>query len=76
MNVGNDNSVGLLEFINLLEQEIGLKSIKSFEKLQDGDVINTLSDNTLINEWIGTHPKTSIRKGIKIFVDWYKDYYM
>ena len=75
LNIGNDNSVGLLEFINLLEQEIGIKSIKSFKKLQDGDVINTLSDNTLINDWIGTHPKTSIREGIKEFIAWYKDYY-
>ena len=74
-NIGNDNSVGLLTFINMLEEELGLESIKDFLPLQKGDVVNTLSDNTLINEWIGTYTKTSLKKGIKIFIKWYKDYY-
>ena len=59
----------------MLEEELGLESIKDFEPLQKGDVINTLSDNKLIDEWIGTYPKTSLKKGIKIFINWFKDYY-
>ena len=74
-NIGNDNAVGLLTFINMLEKEIGLEAEKDFESLQKGDVINTLSDNTVIDEWIGTYPKTPLKKGIKIFIDWFKDYY-
>ena len=74
-NIGNEDSVGLLTFINMLEQELGLKGIKDFESLQKGDVVNTLSDNTNINKWLGTNPKKSLKKGIKIFIDWYKDYY-
>ena len=45
------------------------------ESLQKGDVVNTLSDNTNINEWIGAYPKTSLDEGIKKFINWYKDYY-
>ena len=75
VNIGNDNAVGLLTFINMLEKELGMEAIKDFENLQKGDVINTTSDNTIINEWLGTCPKTPLNKGIKIFVNWYKDYY-
>ena len=64
-----------IQLINMLEQELGLKGIKDFESLQKGDVVNTLSDNTNINKWLGTNPKKSLKKGIKIFIDWYKDYY-
>ena len=74
-NIGNDNAIGLLDFISLLEKEIGLEAIKDFKSLQKGDVKNTLSDNTIINDWIGPYPKTSLKEGIKIFIDWYKNYY-
>ena len=59
----------------MLEKELGLEGIKDFESLQEGDVVNTLSDNTNINKWIGDYRKTSINKGIKEFVKWYEDYY-
>ena len=75
LNIGNDNSVGLLDFVQTLEKEIGIKAIKDFESLQQGDVINTLSDNSITNEWIGNFPKTSLSTGIREFVNWYKDYY-
>ena len=75
MNIGNDNAVGLLTFINMLEKELGMEAIKDFDSLQKGDVVNTVSDNSIINEWIGTYPKTSLSVGIKKYVNWYKDYY-
>ena len=75
LNIGNESSVDLLTFINMLEEELGLESIKDFKPMQKGDVVNTLSDNTLINEWIGAYTKTSLKKGIKIFINWFKDYY-
>ena len=76
LNIGSDSSIELMEFINALEQEFGLEAKKDFMPMQKGDVINTLADNKLINEWIGHSPKTFLRKGVKIFVDWYKDYYI
>ena len=74
-NIGNNKSVDLLFFINNLEKELGMEAIKDFESLQKGDVINTLSDNVIIDKWIGTYQKTSLKKGIKKFINWYKDYY-
>ena len=75
LNIGNNNSVGLLDFIDALEKELGMEGIKDLRSLQKGDVINTLSDNTIIDKWLGTYPKTSLSVGIKKFVNWYTDYY-
>ena len=75
LNIGNDNAVNLLDFISTLEQELGLKAIKEFVSFQKGDVINTLSDNSIINKWIGNYQKTTLRKGVQKFVNWYIDYY-
>jgi len=74
-NIGNENGVGLLTFINTLEKELGLEAVKDFDSLQKGDVINTLSVNSTINKWIGEYPKTSLNEGVKMFVNWYKSYY-
>ena len=74
-NIGNENGVGLLNFINTLEKELGLEAVKDFDSLQKGDVVNTLSDNSTINKWIGEYPKTSLNEGVKMFVNWYKSYY-
>ena len=75
LNIGNDNSIELMEFIKTLEEELGIKALKIFESMKKGDVINTLSDNTILKEWIGIYPTTSIKNGVKIFLNWYKDYY-
>ncbi len=75
INVGNDNSTELMEFINVLEEELKIEAIKKFESMQKGDVTNTLSDNKIINDLIGNFPKTPLRKGIKLFINWYKNYY-
>ena len=75
LNIGNNNAVDLLTFISMLEKELGLEAKKEFDSLQKGDVVNTLSDNMIINEWIGSYPKTPLNEGIKIFINWYKNYY-
>ena len=43
--------------------------------MQKGDIVNTLSDNRILEEWIGTYPKTPLNIGIKKFIDWYLQYY-
>ena len=75
LNIGNENSIGILNFLEILEKELGIKAIKKFESIQKGDVISTSSDNRLINEWIGIHKKTPLEGGVKIFIEWYKNYY-
>tara|TARA_B100000212_G_scaffold54060_1_gene35592 strand:+ start:4656 stop:5684 length:1029 start_codon:yes stop_codon:yes gene_type:complete len=74
-NIGNDNSIKLIDFISHLEKELGKKAIKEYYPMQQGDVANTLSDNKLISEWIINSPKTSVNEGIKKFINWYKKYY-
>ena len=75
LNIGNPKSIRLLDFINHLENEIGKKSIREFQAIQKGDVIDTLSDNRILEKLIGNFPETSLKKGIKIFINWYWDYH-
>ena len=75
LNIGNDQSIKLIEFINALENELGIEAIKEYEPMQKGDVVNTLSDNKLLNELVEEIPKTSLNQGIKMFLKWYKNYY-
>ena len=74
INIGNDKPVGLLKFIQILENTLGKKAKKNFLSLQKGDVIKTQCDNTELKKLIKIKP-TSLEKGTENFVKWYKDYY-
>ena len=74
-NIGNSQSIELLRFIELLEDALGVKSIKNFKPIQPGDVEVTAADTNLIEAWIGFKPSTSIEKGVNKFAKWYLDYY-
>ena len=74
-NIGSNKSIKITKFINYIEKELGLKAIKEFKNMQKGDVVNTLSDNRILERWIGTYPKTPLDIGIKKFINWYLDYY-
>ena len=43
--------------------------------MQQGDVVNTLSDNKIIDEWIGAYSMTPVSKGVNLFLDWFTQYY-
>ena len=74
-NIGNNKPVELLQFIEILEQQIGKKAIKNFLPIQDGDVPETYADVTdLINE-IDFKPSTPVEVGVGKFVAWYKEFY-
>ena len=74
-NIGSGKKVLLMEFINLLEKELNIESIKDFQKMQQGDVVFTNADINSIKQWVDYEPQTSISEGIKNFIKWYKDYY-
>ncbi len=74
-NIGNRSSIKLTKFISILEEELGLKAIKCLKGLEPGDVISTKADTNSIEEWIGYKPKTSLEEGIKLFVNWYRNFY-
>ena len=73
-NIGNNNPIELMQFIEVLEDCLGKKAEKNLLPMQPGDVHETCADvDDLIN--IGFKPSTPIEKGIKRFVEWYLDYY-
>ena len=74
-NIGNNKLISLIEFISILEKEIGIEAKKEFIEMQDGDVPSTLADNQLVADWTGYKPKTPLNKGIKKFVTWYLSFY-
>ncbi len=74
-NIGNGSPVNLLEFIDLLEKNLGKKAIKDFQPMQDGDVISTHADTAKLQNWIKYSPQTSIEEGVKKFANWYLHYF-
>ena len=64
-----------MQFIEILEDNLGKKAIKEYYPLQDGDVISTSASINKIEEWIDYRPNTSLFDGIKQFTKWYINYY-
>lgn len=74
-NLGNSQPVELMDFIRILEEELGIEAEKNMLPIQPGDVPETAADIKESKERLGYEPKTSVRKGIRNFVAWYRDYY-
>ena len=74
-NIGNNQPVSLMEFVETIEKAIGKKAVKEYLPLQAGDVPATFADvNDLIKD-TGFKPSTPIVEGINNFIQWYKGYY-
>ncbi len=74
-NIGNNQTVDLLYFIELLEKSLGSKAIKDLQPIQSGDVMNTFANTTSLDKWIGFKPSTSIEEGVILFCDWFRSFY-
>jgi UDP-glucuronate 4-epimerase len=74
-NIGNGAPVPLLDFIHALEDELGIKAQMNMLPLQPGDVSATWADCSALQSATGYRPSTPIRKGIKSFVQWYREFY-
>lgn len=74
-NIGNSNPVKLSIYIEALEFALGKKAIQNLLPLQPGDVPDTYSDTSRLQEALDYKPATSVREGVKAFVDWYRVYY-
>ena len=74
-NIGNNNPVELMRFIEVLEKALGKEAAKNLLPLQLGDVPATYADVDDLIRDVGFKPATSIEDGIKRFVEWYKDYF-
>ncbi len=74
-NIGNSSPVELMDYINALEQALGLEAKKNMMPIQPGDVLNTSAETQALYKTIGFKPETPVQQGVKNFVDWYKEYY-
>jgi UDP-glucuronate 4-epimerase len=75
-NIGNDNPVQLMTYIEALEKALGKTAIKNMVDIQPGDVPATHADTTVLEEWVKFKPQTNVLVGVKRFVDWYNSYYV
>ncbi|NOZ66513.1 MAG: NAD-dependent epimerase/dehydratase family protein [Alphaproteobacteria bacterium] len=74
-NIGNNNTVRLLDMIKVLEDCLGKKAEMDLLPIQPGDVKETAADITAIQNDLGFEPKTKIEEGIPKFIHWYKTYH-
>ncbi|MEX2130679.1 MAG: NAD-dependent epimerase [Pseudohongiellaceae bacterium] len=74
-NIGSNNPVYLLDYIGLLEKQLGKKAIRNLLPLQAGDVPETFADVSELIADVHYQPTTRIEDGIAAFVRWYLDYY-
>ncbi|NNF60725.1 MAG: NAD-dependent epimerase [Gammaproteobacteria bacterium] len=74
-NIGNQQPVELLRYIEVLEQCLGCKAEMNLLPMQPGDVPDTYADVEDLARDVGYRPATPIEAGIARFVDWYRDYY-
>ena len=75
-NIGNSNPTKLMDYIKVLEKELGIKAKIEMKEMQPGDVPYTAAETISLEKHISFKPKTSIEDGINLFVKWYKDFYM
>jgi|KBSMisStaDraftv2_1062788.scaffolds.fasta_scaffold127468_1 UDP-glucuronate 4-epimerase len=74
-NIGNHSPVQLLDYIAVIEKEVGKKAVMEMVPAQPGDVPETYADVDALTAATGFTPATPIEEGVKRFVAWYRDYY-
>ncbi len=84
-NIGNNDPVNLLDFVDILQQELisagvlpedyDFEAHKELVPMQPGDVEVTYADVTALQEDFGFRPDTPLRDGLRSFAKWYKEYY-
>ena len=73
-NIGSNNPVELMDYINALEISLGKKAVKELLPLQPGDVLDTHADIDDLVEDFGYKPRMSVKQGVENFANWYKNY--
>ena len=84
-NIGNSNPENLLEFVDILQQELvragvlpadyDFEAHKELVPMQPGDVPVTYADTSALERDFGFKPSTSLRDGLRAFAEWYAGYY-
>jgi UDP-glucuronate 4-epimerase len=74
-NIGSNNPVGLLRYIEIIEDSLGLKAQKKFLPIQPGDLPDTFANVDALIADVDYVPATALEIGIQRFVDWYRSFY-
>ncbi len=74
-NIGNNQPVKLMDFINILEKNLGKLAKKEFLPMQPGDVLKTWANIDELEMQFNYKPHTSLESGISKFCKWFLDYY-
>ena len=74
-NIGNNQPVELMHYIEVLENCLGKKAEKNLLPLQPGDVPDTYADVSDLVRDVGYKPDMSVEQGVANFVEWYRDYF-
>lgn len=74
-NIGNGNPVKLMDFIEALEESLGVEAKKNFMPMQPGDVYATYADTQDLFDVTGYKPSMSVKQGVANFVEWYRGFY-
>ena len=85
-NIGNSNPENLLDFVDILQQELIRAGVlpedydfdahKKLVPMQAGDVPVTFADTSALERDLGFKPNTSLREGLRKFAEWYKEFYL
>jgi UDP-glucuronate 4-epimerase len=74
-NIGNNDPVELMRYIEVIEECLGRKAQKNFLPMQLGDVPDTFADIEDLVQEVGYRPATSVEVGVRKFVEWFCEYY-
>jgi UDP-glucuronate 4-epimerase len=74
-NIGNNQPVPLIRFIETIEQKLGIQAKKNYLPMQPGDVAQTCADIDALQQAVGFRPDTPVEVGVDRFIQWYRDYY-
>ncbi len=75
VNIGNSQTVRLTDFVDAIEEVLGVPATRNLMDMQKGDVPATWADASLLQSLTGYCPQTEVREGIAEFVAWFRNYY-
>ena len=74
-NIGNNTPIELMDYIEAIENALGIEAIKELLPLQPGDVPDTYADVDDLVKDFNYKPSMTVKQGVKNFVEWYKEYH-
>ena len=74
-NIGHGSPISLMNFVEAIENELGIEANKNFRDMQPGDVYQTYAEVSDLFMATGYKPCVGINEGVAEFVKWYRDFY-